>query len=400
MSSYSKEGQNWIRSKLPSSKLCVGYSLVLTCNVAHSISAISAQLSMAETAIFELSFLWNMFSLAISFCLLNFLGQSFRIKREHISLLIITSLFDYVCTSTYYLASVFIPVGNTEGVYVCMLIICTTSVDIVRGVVAKKALLPASVAIVGIVLLVQPWNIVKEHHDQYETPCQLMHSLFMVNSTCQFPNTSTIQCIYNNTSDEEQILSKNRTYLHNPQHANFQNGSLYHNIANSKHSQIYGYALVAVSAISETLNGNFAQSLMETYPVAALIYWASVIQGSLSFMLTFSCYKFPGYGGWSIPLSHYCLLLTLLYISMVSVMDVTDYYAYDFLPVSQVAIMQAWITILLYACQRFFMFNSGNENILEIIGALMAFTGAILQPILTQIELKSGYTPLQDIQKE
>lgn len=414
-------------------QLCIGYILVFTCDIAYIISAITAQLSMAKTAVFQLNFTWNLISTLISALLLYMLGQTWRIERKHYLALFTTAIFDYVNSTCYFLAAVFIPVGNSEGVFVCMLIICTTAVDLIRKLITRQSIISALMASTGVILLVQPWHLVKPQTEiitTFRAPCQIISS--MMNETI---DNSSCYHVYHNQgflSDNDTDMNNNSNVTANNHlsatstsgnHGNLSilsncwnsNSStsntsivhidetmsvheisgLYASIGNSRHSQLYGYILVTVSALAETVNSNLAQNLMDDYPVASLIFWASAIQTGLSLVLTFCLQPFPGFGGWSFPTSKYCFIFTFMYTVFVSIMDVTDYYAYNFLPVSQVAIMQAWITIVLYICQRTILFNEGNANILEIIGASMAFCGSALCPIL---QLKKKHAQKKNVE--
>lgn len=169
---------------------------------------------------------------------------------------------------------------------------------------------------------------------------------------------------------------------------------LYMDIETNENVVIVGYMLVSVSAVCATISSNTAQSLMATYPVATLTFWTSVFEGLLSVILTFAFQTSPGYGGWEMPTATYCLIFTLMYTIFGALMNISSYYTYHFLPVSQVAILLSFTILLLYICQRTVLFNDGNANIAEVMGVCCTLTGSLLTPIFSLCNKKSKYEEL------
>lgn len=165
----------------------------------------------------------------------------------------------------------------------------------------------------------------------------------------------------------------------------------YMQIETAQKALVIGYLLVIIAAVSATISSNMAQSLMTNYPVAAILFWISFFEGVLSVILTYAFEGMPGYGGWSMPTVTFCVVFMLGYTVFGAVMDVSSYYTYNFLPVSQVAILLSFTIIILYICQRTVLYNDGNANVFEVCGITCTMVGAMLTPIFSMCDKKTQY---------
>ena len=86
-------------------------------------------------------------------------GCSLKLKKQDAYLVIFSGIVACAYTSTFYIAGTFLPAGNMDGICVSFYIIFSTAFDLYKGDIAKRSAVIACIALFGILLLVQPWDI-------------------------------------------------------------------------------------------------------------------------------------------------------------------------------------------------------------------------------------------------
>ena len=166
-------------------KLYIGYLLLIVLNFSSSSPMIFAQLALKKTSIFELSIIRFIIQALISYVMCLFRGKSLKITH-YWYLTTINSVLDYGFSVFVYFGASYMPVGNVCGVFVACYVFLTVCFDLIRRRVTPVFALAGIPAVLGILLLVQPWHM--HAHMVGCVPCDLMdgqdpHQCMLLNDT-------------------------------------------------------------------------------------------------------------------------------------------------------------------------------------------------------------------------
>ena len=166
-------------------KLYIGYVLLIVLNFSESSPMVFAQLALKKTSIFELNIIRFTMQALISYVMCLVRVKSLKVAH-YWYLTTITSVLDYGFAVFIYFGASFLPVGNVCGVYVACYVFLTVCFDLLRRRVTPVFALAGIPAVLGILLLVQPWHM--HAHVAGCVPCDLMdgqdpHQCMLLNDT-------------------------------------------------------------------------------------------------------------------------------------------------------------------------------------------------------------------------
>lgn len=275
-------------------------------------------------------------------------------------LIVIVAVSDLVMCSCNMVVAGFMPVGNVTGVLTASFIIYSLPVDLYYKVVSKLSVFAALLACVGIVLLIQPWNVgIKAPitNSTWVSPCEQMSGgENSVNMTYKPSLTFSIA---------------NQLFAYVPRH-------------------VIGYLIVMFAGVTVTISGYSTRCLLNVTSASTIIFWMAVIEGAVSIMIT-SVLKYHTGSFWlALPGSSLCILFTFICTTFMALQTICMYYSYKYLPVYHVAMGTAPITVLLYICQRTFLklYQPGNANAVEIAGTLFISLATMMGPLLNTLNFK------------
>ena len=328
----------------------VGNTALAFCLLSYTFAIITSQVALEKINIFEINTIRFTIQVLLSLAAILVGNESIIIERKHVRPIFGVVASDYVYSNCYFLAASFMPVGNMDGVFGAIYIIIALTYDLYCKRITKYSIVAAAIACVGIILLVQPWMI----SDAKEFNQDII--------PCDYLDNKTTQNLWNST---EGSLNLDKEEEHVKQY-------------------ILGYVLVFVSAAFVTVSGNLSIPLLQNYGVATVTFWAGLIEGFLSVLVTV-IWKSATASSYALPSGFYCLLFVLLFAVFAALENIFSNWTYFYLPISKVALGMPFATVLCYIAQRtvFKTFHPGHANITEVFGIVLSIAGAILSPIMS-----------------
>ena len=336
---------------------------VMIMNGSYSTSVISLQLSGIKSNIFQLNSLRFTVQCLVNTSVICFMQHPLKVAMKHIHFFLIVGIFNLIYASGFYFSSSFMPVGNLDGLLAAFYILTSVVFDFYRKSVSKLSVVVSCVAVVGILLLIQPWNFQKEHQRRPLSPCH-----YMGISKAPIENGSYIYEVVGNSS---VIFTAAET---------------------TKHSLWLGYIIIVITSITLTIESNVIRLLVDEYPPPVVLFWVILFQGLVSVIFNLSLTSFSGADLYTFPSEKYCLLFTCLFIIFSGFSNSMVYYAFKYLPVSSVALSMVIMTICMYISQRTFLsdFHPGHANITELFGmGIIIFGTTLLPAIYTLVKKKN-----------
>ena len=361
--SNNNEKQPLLSTPTPWLKMLSVSVLILMMNGSYAVAVVSLQLSGIKSNIFQLNSLKFTIQCLGNLPVLCIMQHSLQVAKKHAHLFVLVGTFNVIFSSAFYFSSSFMPVGNLDGLLTAFCILTSVIFDFYKGSVSKQSLVVSCVAIVGILLLIQPWNIQNEQHQKSLSPCHYM-------GISKVP--------YTNNSDIDEVVG---------------NGSVvYKTTEKQTYSLWLGYIFIVIAAISITIDGNIVKSLVEQYPSPVVLFWVILFEGFVSFIINLIWISLNGDASYTFPSGNYCVLFTLFFIIFSCISNTLGYYAYKQLHVSTIALTMVIITIFLYVSQRTFLsdFHSGHGNTMELFGVGVIIFGTTLLPALWSLIKKNG----------
>ena len=356
------EKQPLLTRSLPKLKILSLTVLVFTMNGSYAAAVVSLQLSGIKSNIFQLNSLRFTFQCLGNLPVLCFMQHSLKVEKKHNHLFLLAGTFNVIFCSAFYFASSFMPVGNLDGLLAAFYILISVSFDLYRGSVTKQSLVVSCIAIVGILFIIQPWNLQNEQHNKPLPPCH-----YISVSKVPYGNNSAIDEVMGNSS-VVYITTEKQTY-----------------------SLWLGYIFIVIAAVAVTIDGNIVKSLVEQYPSQVVLFWVILFEGFVSFIINLLWISLNGKVSFTFPSENYCLLFTLFFIVLSGISNTLAYYVYKQLHVSTIALSMVIMTLCLYISQRTLLsdFQPGHANTMELLGVGVIIFGTTLLPTLWSLIKKN-----------
>ena len=340
--------------------------------VGRSVASLASQASMGMTNVYILNSMRAAVQIILGFILTVIQQKSFRIPIRVTGYVAACAFMEVIFGSSLFMAASFMPVGNLEAVYRLAVILQTTAIDFVRRHVHWSAVVLAIVAIVGVMLVSQPWNTEGEHMQLSVVPCQYWQNLTSENGS------SSILAHSHYSVKRENISSANDT-----------DHSYYIDIAGLKKripfSPFYlGYGLTIVASTAVTADGYLAKHLLNIGDTSTMIFWLGIFEEL--FLLSTIMVLFSVFGSdvFTFPTEQYCIVFTQCYVICLGVVNVVFVYALIYFKFSTICISAVLVMVILYVFQKTILkpFHPGHANVLEIVGIAVIVCGQLFKILL------------------
>ena len=276
--------------------------------------------------------------------------SSVTVGKSDIYKFLLVALFNYGHLTLFYISATLLPVGNMDGCDAGLYIAFTTCLDVVRKQVSKVSIILAGVAIIGLILLTQPWHFA---HSLSISPCEYIDN-----------NYSMITVINHSSPENITITVKSTENGFNP--------------------LILGYILIVFSSVCTCIADNMTRLLYANYSIFCVFLWTGVIQAVITgIILAAMAIVVPS--GLSLPSGPACLKFSIAFIFSMTMAHILFNVAFLYLPVSKAAILSSLSTIGLYVIQRTLlkMFNPGNANTMEVFGIACILSASVASPLIS-----------------
>ena len=299
----------------------------------------------------------NKFTIEIllSLCIIYTGKYCYRVAKSDIRKFVLVAIFNYMEMTLLYVSATLLPVGNTSGLYMGFWITFTTAVDVLRKKVSKLTIITATVAILGIILLTQPWHFSPNMAD---TPCEYIDKY--IDSNYSVNSLSANSSFFANSSNSTKLSD-----------------------GGSK-SLLMGYIFIVIATVSSTIADNISKSLYSNYSVFCVLLWVGLIQLLLTlFVLAGLGYFQPS--SLLFPDGHACLGFTIGFIITMTMDHLMLNITFVYFTVSMVALVMVFTTIGLYVVQRTLLkkFHSGNANSMEVLGIICILVTPIISTLIS-----------------
>ena len=169
---------------------------------------------------------------------------SITVAKSDIYRFVVVALFHYAAITLFYISATLLPVGNIDGSFIGLYIAFTTCLDIVRKQVSKVSIIFSIVAIIGLILLTQPWNF---SNSLPFSPCEYID------------NNYSMMAIANDSHRENiSIITRPTKSPLNP--------------------LLLGYTSVVLCSLCICLADNIVRSLYTNYSIFCVFLWTGLFQ--------------------------------------------------------------------------------------------------------------------------
>ena len=276
--------------------------------------------------------------------------HSIRVAKADIFKFILASSFNYTYLVLFYSSAPLLPVGNIGGTAMGTAIFFTTCFDIIRKHVSKLSIFIAAVAVVGLLLLTQPWHLPPSYQID---PCEFIDSNYSV----------TMNNVTNSGFRNISSVRKYSDHAINP--------------------TVLGYTLLVCAALCSSISDNTIRWLYSSYSIFNVFLWMALIQAlyTVIILVVLAIVQAPDL---SFPRGHACLGFTVAFIISMSFTHIMFNVNYLFFPVSKAQVLCSARLVGLYVVQRTLLkaFHPGNANIMEVCGVVCIIASTVASPIL------------------
>ena len=335
--------------------------LIFITYLGYVVGIISSQLTMAN--VLQINSVRFVIVTAVAFAAGWLCKCPLSLKRDHIWILCICVILHLTAGNAYYFTAACMPAGTFNGMRGAFSTVIATTYDFYKGKISKRAIISIVGAVIGIILLTQPWAEHTEVHLAL-SPCEYLENESLplkldINTTRAMPN-------------------------HEDQHDALQ-------IWFQKYKTPIGYILTFIISVMIVVKGIFLRELVLEYPVSTILFWHTAASAIPTIILNLIWSKYFSKPFFDLPSGDLCWLLTVLFIASAACANGVAFVVYKRTHVSTTALMTIAFTVFLYASQRTFLkpFNPGHANVVEVIGIIViSFSVSILRLISFVIEKK------------
>ena len=341
---------------------CVVTSILITITyLGFVVGIISSQLTMAN--VLQINSVEFVIVTALAFAAAWLCKCPLSLKRDYIWILCICVILHLIAGNAYYFTAAFMPAGTFNGIRGAFSTLIATMYDFYKGKISKLAIISTVGAVIGIILLTQPWV---EHIEVY-----------LAVSPCEY--------LENESGPLKLDVNTTRAML------NYQNQHEALQIWFQKYKTPIGYMLTLIISFMRVVRGNLLRELVLEYPVPTILFWHTAANAipTIIFNLIWSKYFTKPF--FDLPSGGLCWLLTVLFIASAACANGVGFVVYKRTHVSTTALMSIAFTVFLYASQRTFLkpFNPGHANMVEVIGIIViSFSVFVVRLISFIVEKK------------
>ena len=340
-------------SDRPKSILITSVLIVLAMS-SYVIATVAAQMFAGKITIFALNVYRFSIHSIIAMVWVVTRKDSIKVAKKDIFKLVISSGFQFIKSTLYYTAAAYLPVGNLDGFYAGFMLIFATTVDFVCQKISKQSIFVSFLALTGVTLLSQPWQI------------EGTSNLNLTQALCDYMGTLNLSTFANvsdfNTTSPGDMISKQLQI--NP--------------------VLLSYILLVIASVCSITAGNLCKSLLQSYSVSCIFFWAGISNIIYSLVIVVVL-KFTSDITLMLPTGYSCLGYSILFLISVTITSVSVYCLYSFITLSKLAVTKAFGLIALYVLQRTLLkaFNPGHGNFLEILGVIFTLIASVLCPLVS-----------------
>ena len=334
--------------------------IMVVLQMSYIMATISVQVSGIQSNIFQvtsLKFILQCLGITPAVFHGNF---SLRLHKSDIYLVVVAGSMNVIFGSTFFLAASFMPVGNLDGLGVAFYILFSASYDFYKKSITKRSVVISCLVIVGILLVVQPWSSQVEQNTIHLSPCQVLDSgLSKINGSLPFQTSG------NNSIDVDSLEN------------------------HGGHSLWLGYIFIIIAFIAMTIEGNTDRLLLNEYPLPVVMFWLTLCEGWLSFVMNLIWTGVNHQDIYTIPSGRYCVIFLCSFVIFSSTSRTLSVLVYKYWHISSVALSNVVLTVSLYVSQRTFLsdFHPGHANVTELIGiAIITFSVTVLPFIFILVD--------------
>ena len=244
------------------------------------------------------------------------------------------------------------PVGNSDALFTAFYAICSTLIDICRKAINKVAVVTTFVAVIGIILLIQPWDL-KNNDGTYQRPCSQLGSTheILVNNITNHSNITM-----NMFNDATPISVK---------------------------YQLIGYTMLLITGICVAGYSNLIKSLLSEHPFTVPNFLLGLFGGFVSFFTNLAQKQITMQPLYHVSDGGICVLFLCLFTVCTLSGNLFEALALKYIHVSEIAISGSVLTVLYYISQRTFLseFHPGHANTIEIIGIVIIIVSNIVNTV-------------------
>ena len=350
-----KETQPLVTKSTSVCSIIFAVGILVALQSSNILATISVQVSGIQSNIFQINNLrFIVQSLAITPVLFHGC-DSIKLPKAEIYLILVAGSLNVIFFSSFYFASSFMPMDNLNGLGVASYILFSTSYDFFKKSITKKSVVISGIVIVETLLVVQPWIAQVEHNINPLSPCHVPDSRSSkLNSGVPFQISS------NNISGVESS-------------GNNENNKLW-----------FGYIFIIIAFIALTLEGNIDRLLINEHPLPVVMFWLTLWEGLLSFVINLIWTRVKHQSLFTIPSGRYCLTFLCCFVVFSSGAQTLSILVYKYWHISSIALSDVLLTVTLYVSQRTFLseFHPGHANVIEIIGIAVITFGVTLFPLI------------------
>ena len=343
-----------------------GYIIVLVQAISYAISIVSTQVSVLDLNILQYNMIRYLIQALVAFGIMHFRRESVKILKDDMSYFITIGLLDMTGTVCIFATATFLPIGNLDAFYNAVLIVIASCYKIMKRQISYLGVVTYLILVVGIVLLTQPWNSQVHRNVINMSPCRYINYNENMSGLMNYANASSNTTVTMVTDAVDDI---------------FPDGWL------TKHSQLLGYAVLIIAALEYTGHGVLSRSLLKNYKVPVVIFWVSLLELILSFIISLVWQSLRREAFFMVPAGSYCVLFMCMYIIFMTLSNFVIYYVHGYFKSYPYSVACLPTIVLLYLIQRTALkwFQPGNANLVEIVGVVLILFGIVGLPLLAKL---------------
>ena len=347
-------------------KMIISITVLLVMFTGYTLGLISVQLSEIQSNMFQVNSIKSVIQVVAVAPVILCGGYSLKIPRTHVYLIALAGSTNVTYALAFYFSATFMPVGNLDSLYAAFYILASTGFELYKRTADKKLLVMASIALTGIFMLVQPWNInydgdvkIKAHSPCYYMDLSLNTSSG-IHQQMQFLNTTL-----------PEVSTKTR----------------------HEYNLWLGYLFIITAATAATVDGYTVRFLVKDNPVPVVQFWVILFEGIVSFTLNLVWTGVKQEHLFTFPSGTYCILFYCSFIFGATLTRNVSFLVYQHWHVSKLALCNVFVCITLYISQRTYLseYYPGHANMTEIFGIVTILFGVALLPtVLFVLEQRAG----------
>ena len=352
------------------SNLSAKWSYISTLGVIilHVVWFITAQLIGKAYPVFESNVFRFIAQTAIC-ALLAVPGRhsfTFRTKSDF-TLLTISSLTYSSFILSMYMAALYLPLGNLDGVFFGTYILLNVITAIAKRRVSLTVILSAVLAIAGVLCIVQPDFMFPGSEaldsDVIECPCTNLSYIPKTESALErHVSRETYRSTMDNCSNMIASSTSNQKLKTNQ----------------GLSGEINGYIFAITAGISFGICNQITSAyLVQHYHYAVTSFWNGIV-GIIVSLILMASFETPGFN--TVPL---CILFLVIHCLAGSCILVCCNIAWINVPPEEFSILETLAVVLLLIAQSTFMrrFHPPHGNWEEIFGIVLVLCGCVLDPV-------------------